>query len=442
MDTSAVVRVGSRLLALLAALGMLVAVANPAAGTTTSTSTVGGAALATAGTVVAAPGAAPLPQVSAAAYVLADLRTGEVLAAKDAHGRWRPASTLKVLTALALLPRLDPAAGYTATPADANVQGSRVGVVPGATYTVHQLFQALLLVSANDAARALANAAGGVQQTVAAMNRTARDLGARDTTVRNPSGLDAPGQLTSAYDLAVIARAAMARADFRAYVGTVKAQFPGGLPRAGSTRRSYEIYTQDRLLLHYRGAIGVKAGWTTKARGTFVGAATRGGRTLVVTVLRSGPASWQDAAALLSWGFRAGSLARPVGTLAAVAQPRDGAGAGRPGVGPAALAAAGSGSGLAWWGQALLALTGLVVLLRGRVLLRRRLRRSRRMRRPGLAPARRPGPAHLPQTRDRRRDTTPARAAPAAAPSSVPRTVLVRRPGDAPAAGAPTGTGP
>ena len=193
--------------------------------------------------------------------------------------------------------------------------------MPDATYTVHQLFQALFLVSGNDAASALANAAGGVPQTVAAMTATAKSLGALDTTVRNPSGLDAPGQYTSAYDLAVFARAAMARQDFRDYVTTVKAQFPGKMPKPGKVRKTFEIFTQDRLLLNYRGAIGVKTGWTTKARGTFVGAATRGGHTLVATVMHSDLDSWRDSAALLSWGFHNVALARPVGTLDATSQP-------------------------------------------------------------------------------------------------------------------------
>ena len=193
--------------------------------------------------------------------------------------------------------------------------------MPDATYTVHQMFQALFLVSGNDAASALANAAGGVPQTVAAMTATAKSLGALDTTVRNPSGLDAPGQYTSAYDLAVFARAAMARQDFRDYVTTVKAQFPGKMPKPGKVRKTFEIYTQDRLLLNYRGAIGVKTGWTTKARGTFVGAATRGGHTLVATVMHSDLDSWRDSAALLSWGFHNVALAQPVGTLDATSQP-------------------------------------------------------------------------------------------------------------------------
>ena len=411
---------------------MSAALSGPATATVAGTSTVGGDRLATTGLVVDAPGAAPLPKVTAAAYLLADLTTGEVLAAKDPHGRLRPASTQKVLTALTLLPRLDPDTVYTAKWEDANAEGSRAGIVPDATYTVHQLFQALFLVSGNDAASALANAAGGVPQTVAAMNQTARDLGALDTTVRNPSGLDAPGQLTSAYDLAVIARAAMARQDFRDYVTTVKAQFPGKMPRAGKVRKTFEIFTQDRLLLNYPGAIGVKTGWTTLARGTFVGAASRGGRTLIATVLHSKGDSWRDSAALLSWGFRNGSLARPVGSLGAAASPAatDG-GAPAPKAGPtvsphAAGVASGS-AGLPWWLTAPLLLLGCVVVLRARVLLHRRARRRR-------------GPVRLPQSRaPRRRPRTPAMTAPTAAPTANPRSVRVLR-DEPPADSTVTGT--
>src|SRR3954467_15738494 len=87
------------------------------------------------------------------------------------------------------------------------------------------------------------------------------------------------------------------------------------MPRAGHVRKSFEIYTQDRLLLNYRGAVGVKTGWTTKARGTFVGAATRGGRTLVATVMHTGPKAWMESAALLDWGFAHADAVTPVGTL-------------------------------------------------------------------------------------------------------------------------------
>src|SRR3954451_24536183 len=165
---------------------------------------IGGAALGTTGVALqAAAGTPALPRLSASSFVLADLDTGDVLAARNPHGALRPASTLKVLTAVTLLPRLDPAATYTAAWEDANVEGSKAGVVPNATYTVHNLFQAMFLVSGNDAANSLANAAGGVPSTVAAMRETARGLGALDTRVVNPSGLDADGQVTSAYDLAL-----------------------------------------------------------------------------------------------------------------------------------------------------------------------------------------------------------------------------------------------
>ncbi|MBA3233785.1 MAG: D-alanyl-D-alanine carboxypeptidase [Propionibacteriales bacterium] len=278
-------------------------------------STVGGEALASSGLVVNAPGAGPLPRLSASSYVLADLDSGAVLAALNPHGRLRPASTLKVLTAVTLLPRLDPNTGYTARRQDANVDGSRVGIVPHATYTVHNLFEALFLVSGNDAASALANAAGGARATEARMQSEARLLGALDTTVRNTSGLDARRQFSSAYDLALFARAGLARRDFRDYVLTVRSHFPGRMPKRDKRRRSFEIYTQDRLLLNFRGAIGVKTGWTTKARGTFIGAARRGGRTLVATVMHTKGSPWEESRDLLRWGFRNASRAQPVGTL-------------------------------------------------------------------------------------------------------------------------------
>ena len=229
-------------LAAAAAVLLVAPVAGPAVADT-APAAVGGEQLATAGLVVDAPGAEPLPKVRAASYLLADLTTGEVLAAQDPHGRLRPASTLKILTALTLLPELDPAAVYTAQWEDANAEGSRAGLVPDATYTVDQLFQALFLVSGNDAASALANAAGGVPGTVAAMNATAKGLGALDTTVRNPSGLDAPGQYTSAYDLAVIARTAMAREDFRDYADDGQ----GAVPRQDAQGRQG---SQDLRDLH------------------------------------------------------------------------------------------------------------------------------------------------------------------------------------------------
>jgi D-alanyl-D-alanine carboxypeptidase (penicillin-binding protein 5/6) len=326
----------------------------------------------------AASAAKPLPRLSAGSYVLADLDTGEVLAARNPHGRLRPASTLKVLTALTLLPKLDRDTVYTALSEDANVDGSKVGVVPKATYTVHNLFEGLFLMSGNDAANALANAAGGVPATVEAMNATARELGAKDTNAVNPSGLDAPRQVTSSYDLALFARAALRRDDFRAYATTVKSKFPGKMPKKKNKRRgSFEIYTQNKLVLNYRGAIGVKTGWTTKARGTFVGAATRGDRTLIAVVMRTKGPGWEESAKLLDWGFANAGAVAAIDSLnppaEAAAEPES---LSRPAavVGPRTAAVAGSAPAMPWYSWVVLALVGGIGLLRARVMVLRRRR--------------------------------------------------------------------
>jgi serine-type D-Ala-D-Ala carboxypeptidase (penicillin-binding protein 5/6) len=327
--------------------------------------------------VAAAPGVKPLPRLSAGSYVLADLDTGELLAARNPNLRLRPASTLKVLTALTLLPELDPDAVYTAVWEDANVEGSKVGVVPDATYTVRNLFEGLFLMSGNDAANALANAGGGVPETVAAMNATARELGARDTTAVNPSGLDAPHQLTTSYDLALIARAALQRPDFVSYATTVKSKFPGKMPKRNKTRRAFEIYTQNKLVLNYRGAIGVKTGWTTKAKGTFVGAAERGDRRLVAVVMHTKGPGWEESAKLLDWGFAHADAVTAVGSLNPPAQPAAEAES-LPqrvvAVGEETAAAVGGTAAVPWYSWIVLALAGALGLLRARVLVLRRRR--------------------------------------------------------------------
>jgi len=313
------------------AIARIAALPSGAAAQPVSPPTVGGAALASRG-VVTDPSRPVPPAVKAGAYVLADAAAGAVLAAKDAHSRRPPASTLKTLTALTLLPRLDPAAGYRAVHADAAVEGSKVGLVPGQAYTIERLWHALFLRSGNDAANALASAAGGVPQTVSMMQAEAVRLQAYDTTVVNPSGLDQPGQLSSAYNLALIARAGLQRDDFRRYCGMRRAKFPG---RKG--KPWYAIDNQNALLRNYAGAIGVKTGFTTQARHTLVGAATRGDRTLIVTLLTV-PHPWvsREVAALLDWGFANGGAARPVGSLV---DPGPGNSAGR-GAGDLPVAAA------------------------------------------------------------------------------------------------------
>jgi D-alanyl-D-alanine carboxypeptidase (penicillin-binding protein 5/6) len=272
---------------------------------------IGGPRLAGTGVIVQLhPGAHRPPTVTARTYLVADLESGEILAAKAPHERHHPASTLKMLTGLALLPLLDKHARYRATLADDAEIGSAVGIIEGHTYTIDQLFLGMFLESGNDAAHALATAAGGTRRTVAEMRRLATTLQARDTTVVNDSGLDANGQLSSAYDLALIARAGMQRPDFRKYVATRNARFP-----AKQKGKSFAINNQNELLTDYPGAIGIKTGYTTLAKNTFVAAATRDGRTLLVALMHGKHGIHEETAKLLDWGFANATIVEPVGIL-------------------------------------------------------------------------------------------------------------------------------
>lgn len=279
-------------------------------------SVVGGERLGATGVVTSLrPGIPAPPALDDVSYVIADLGTGQILAAKSPHAWLRPASTLKALTALALIPRLDPKRTVVASEAVPIAEGSRVGILAGNPYSVANLFDALLMFSANDAAYALAEAAGGYAATVALMNATARRIGAFDTVTRDPSGLDEEGQRSSAYDLALIGRAAMRLPAFRSTIAKRSATFPGGKDSSGTTRPAFQIRNLNDLLTRYPGAIGIKPGRTDRAQHTFIGAATRGGRTLLVTRMGSTTGSWRASAALLDWGFAHAARVTPVGRL-------------------------------------------------------------------------------------------------------------------------------
>ncbi len=267
---------------------------------------VGGPRLAARGVVVE-PGTPAPPAVKAASWLVADLDSGEVLAARDAHGRFAPASTLKTLTALALIPELPRDRVVSATFDDVDVEGSRVGIVEDVDYPVHELFSSLLMVSGNDSANVLASAAGGQARTAELMNATARSLHALDTHAVNPHGLDAPGQASSAYDLALVARAGLAVPEFATYVRTISSSVSA--PKGARIA----IRNKNKLLARYPGALGVKNGYTTAARASFVGAAERDGRRLVVTLMRADPRVFDEAVKLLDWGFA--TEAAPVGVL-------------------------------------------------------------------------------------------------------------------------------
>lgn len=362
---------------------------------------VGGPRLASMGIVTDLPPGVPAPPVlKDVSWVLADLDSGKVIAAKAAHARLLPASTLKTLTALTLIPTVPATRTIVATQQDANADGTRVGVVPGLPYTGRQLFQGLLMSSGNDAAYALAEAGGGRAATLAAMNEHAAYLGAHDTVAKDPSGLDAPGQTSSAYDLALIGRAALELKDFRAYVTTKQVAFPGRVDPKTKKRSTYMIQNHNKLLYNYAGTIGIKNGYTERANRTFISAVTRGGRTYLLSEMYGLDSSWRPQAAMYDWAFaygdRAGSVGElvepgtvtspptpePSATSPTLEPPAAGATTGPPGKAAAAIPAgtADEGRGGGSLDPELLAETGiaLLVLLFTLVVIRRRTVRNRR----------------------------------------------------------------
>ena len=275
-------------------------------------SAVGGDALSGCGVIVAA-GTPPLPtDISAEAWLIADLDTGAVVAARDPHGRHRPASVIKVLTAMVAINELPLNRIVDGTQADANAEGTRVGVDVGGRYTINDLLHGLIMYSGNDAAHALAMQLGGMDVALGKINALAAKLGGRDTRVATPSGLDGPGMSTSAYDVGLFFRYAFNNPIFADIAATRTYAFPDN-----NGQPPFPIENDNQLLLNYPGALGGKTGFTDDARQTFVGAADRDGRRLVTVLLRGTRqpiTPWQQSAQLLDYGF-ATAPGTAIGTL-------------------------------------------------------------------------------------------------------------------------------
>ncbi len=266
------------------------------------------AAVALMTTLSAAPaGAEPLPGAAAdappngpaAAWLVADMVSGRILGSRDPYGAHAPASTIKPLLAMVVMDQVNPAAAMRATAADTDVECSCVGLVPGAVYTGRQLLDALLMVSGNDAANALADMVGGYQAAVQKMNLKAYQLGARSTRAGSPSGLDGPGweSVTTPADLAVIYRAALNYPLFAQIIHQSTALFPDG---AGGVK---QIAGHDHLLPDYPGYIGGKTGYTNLAKETYVAVAKQGGKRLIAVLMYGSDELWDQGRALLDWGF-------------------------------------------------------------------------------------------------------------------------------------------
>jgi serine-type D-Ala-D-Ala carboxypeptidase (penicillin-binding protein 5/6) len=309
------------------------ATATPTATAAAAPQPIGGPKLSSRGVVVdyATRKAPRLPGIQASSFVVADASTGQVLAGKDPHGYYRPASTLKMLTAVTLIPLLHPNSMVVTSKLATSTVPNVVGLVTGRAYKISDLFTALLTISANDAAIALTQATGSFSQGMTLINAEARQLQADDTVAVEPNGLDAPGQHTSAYDLALIARQALTEPAFLKYDQTLSARF------VVKRRDAVTLDNQNSLLTSYQGAVGGKIGWTSAAGATYVGMATRHGVTLIVTLLHA-PALTEvkSAETLLNWGFSAVGKVTPVGTLVSPLPPP----APKPSVPPAAVAPA------------------------------------------------------------------------------------------------------
>ena len=257
------------------------------------------------------------PAPPARAWILLDSASGDVLAASNARKRLPPASTLKTLTAVTLMPRLNPSEVYTATAADVGIEGSGAGLVRGGTYTVEQLFIGLLLPSGNDAAVALTHAYHpSTSRAITLMNTSAKRLGALHTVVRNPHGLPNDEQVTTVADMALIGNAAIHLRQFRKVAHLKTYQFPSTMPKPGKPRGSYQLQNENPLIKHgVKGTLGGKTGYTRKALRTYWGAVKRSNRTLVIVMFGYVGPTYNYANSLLNWGFAHADDLKPVGHL-------------------------------------------------------------------------------------------------------------------------------
>ncbi|MDR0325600.1 MAG: D-alanyl-D-alanine carboxypeptidase [Oscillospiraceae bacterium] len=233
------------------------------------------------------------PPVSAAGAILIDAATGTVLFEKNADGRRLIASTTKIVTGLVVLEGCADLDEMIEVPIEATrVEGSSMYLKAGQAVTVRDLLYGLLLKSGNDAAVALAiHCAGSVEAFAAKMNEKAAALGLKNTSFSNPHGLNAEHHYSTARDMAVLTRAALANEAFSRIVSSKYAQING-----------ITIKNHNRMLWYYSGADGVKTGYTIHAGRCLVSSATRDGMRLVAVTLNDHN-DWADHTAMLDYGF-------------------------------------------------------------------------------------------------------------------------------------------
>jgi D-alanyl-D-alanine carboxypeptidase (penicillin-binding protein 5/6) len=260
-------------------------------------------------------GAEKPPDILAETAIVIDVKTGQILYDKNMDEQREPASCTKVMTALLALENLDLGKTVTIDAETPFTGGSRIYLLEGEQMTVEQLMYALLLESANDAAVALAKEiAGSVPAFAEMMNKKAAALGAQNTQFVNPNGLHEEGHLTTAYDLALIAREAMKNEEFRRLVTTYRYEIPATNKQPerymyNTNRLIYDeathvIVNGVRRVAKYEGATGIKTGYTPEAGGCLVAGAIRGDTELISVVMKStDEGRFADSIALLDYAF-------------------------------------------------------------------------------------------------------------------------------------------
>ncbi len=241
------------------------------------------------------------PDLASAGAILIDADTGQVLYEKQADRPFYPASITKILTAIVAIEngRLDEL--VTVSEEATRVDGTRVYLVPGEQKTLRELLYAMMVNSGNDAAVAIAEHIGGsVEAFARLMNQKANDLGATNSHFVNPSGLHDDNQYTTARDMAKIAQYAMRSPIFREIVATKT------MPWNGDGWKS-QLVNHNKLLWQYEGATGIKNGYTSKAKQTFVATAKKGESQLIAVCLSAPTQSqmYHDLKALMDYGFEA-----------------------------------------------------------------------------------------------------------------------------------------
>ena len=240
------------------------------------------------------------PPLSAAAAIVVDAGTGRVIWARNAHQRRKVASLTKIMTALLALQKLAPNDIVTVDKSVPRVPLVREGLRAGERVNAWKLFYSMLLYSGNDDALALAIATAGDKWTfVREMNDEAHRLGLRDTHFISPSGVVDRDNYSTAWDMAALSRVALRNARFDRVVRTRLIHVAWSAPTYS------KVYVNNNLMLRsYRGANGIKTGYTHKSGPCLVVSAKRRGRTLIA-VLLDDPNMYVDGTRLLNFGFSA-----------------------------------------------------------------------------------------------------------------------------------------